>query len=108
MVGNSRRDSTLGLTRASWMASLFLRNHRRSQHHTNHPRSRRHPQWRVQFYPPLFATFLFATDAVRPSGWITYLLMPVFIAGFAFLAIGWALMLASSAAACALYRITSR
>jgi hypothetical protein len=36
------------------------------------------------------------------------LLMPVFIAGFAFLAIGWALMLASSAAACALYRITSR
>jgi hypothetical protein len=59
-------------------------------------------------FSPLFAMFLFATDAVQPSGWITYLLMPAFIAAFAFLAIGWALMLVSSAIACALYRITSK
>ena len=62
----------------------------------------------LAIFSPLFAIFLFATDAIQPSGWIGYLLMPVFVAVFAFLAIGWALMLVSGAVGCGLYRLASR
>jgi hypothetical protein len=58
-------------------------------------------------FSPLFAIFLFASDTVQPSGWIGYLVMPLFVAVFAFLAIGWALMLVSSAVGCGLYRLAS-
>jgi len=62
----------------------------------------------MAIFSPLFAIFLFVTDAARPSSWITYVLMPMFIAAFSFLAIGWALVLVSGAIACALYGITSK
>jgi hypothetical protein len=58
-------------------------------------------------FSPLFVVFLFATDVTQPSGWIGYLLMPVLVAAFAFLAIGWALMLVSSAVGCVVYRLAS-
>jgi hypothetical protein len=60
----------------------------------------------LAIFSPLFAIFLFATDAIQPSGWTGYLLEPVFVAVFAFLAIGWALMLVSSVVGCALYTVT--
>jgi hypothetical protein len=60
----------------------------------------------LAIFSPLFAMFLFATDAIQPSGWTGYLLMPVFVAVFAFLAIGWALMLVSGVVGCALYTLT--
>jgi hypothetical protein len=61
----------------------------------------------LTIFSSLFALFLFADDTVQPSGWLGYLLMPVFVAVFAFLAIGWALMLVSSAVGCGLYWLAS-
>jgi hypothetical protein len=62
----------------------------------------------LAIFSPLFSLFLFTTDITQPSGWVGYLLIPVFVAAFAFLAIGWALMLVSSAVGCMLYRFASR
>jgi hypothetical protein len=62
----------------------------------------------LAIFSPLFALFLFTTDITQPSGWVSYLLIPVFVVAFAFLAIGWALMLVSSAVGCMLYRFSSR
>jgi hypothetical protein len=62
----------------------------------------------LAIFSPLFSLFLFTTDINQPSGWVGYLLIPVFVAAFAFLAIGWALMLVSSAVGCMLYRFASR
>jgi len=59
-------------------------------------------------FSPLFALFLFATDITQPSAWDGYLVIPVFVAAFAFLAIGWALMLVSSVVGCVLYGLASR
>jgi hypothetical protein len=42
------------------------------------------------------------------AAWIGYLLNPVFVAAFALLAIGWALMLVSSIVGCVLYGHASR
>ncbi|HEY2907453.1 MAG TPA: hypothetical protein VGJ29_16245 [Vicinamibacterales bacterium] len=61
----------------------------------------------LAIFSPLFAIFLFATDIMQPSNWIGYLVMPVLVAVFAFLAIGWALMLVSSAVGCVLYGLAS-
>ena len=61
----------------------------------------------LAIFSPLFAIFLFATDIIQPSGWSGYLLMPMFVAAFAFLAIGWALIFVSSAVGCWLYRLAS-
>jgi hypothetical protein len=62
----------------------------------------------LAIFSPLFAIFLFATDITQPSAWVGYLLIPVFVATFAFLAIGWALMLVSSVVGCVLYGLASR
>jgi hypothetical protein len=61
----------------------------------------------LAIFSPLFAIWLFATDLIQPSGWIAHLLFPVFVAAFAFLAIGWALLLVSSAVGCVLYWFVS-
>lgn len=61
----------------------------------------------LAIFSPVFAIFLFATDITQPSAWIGYLLMPVFVATFAFLPIGWALMLVSSIVGCVLYGLAS-
>jgi hypothetical protein len=62
----------------------------------------------LAIFSPLFAIVLFDTDITQPSNWIGYLLTPVLVATFAFLAIGWALMLVSGVVGCVLYGLLRR
>lgn len=55
-------------------------------------------------FAPLFAAFLFATD-IHAVNVFSYVALPLFIALFAFMAAGWALLLVSAGVGCALYRI---
>jgi hypothetical protein len=57
-------------------------------------------------FSPLFACFLFATDITQPAGAFSYVAMPFFIALFAFMAAGWALLLVSAAVGWGLHLIT--
>ena len=59
----------------------------------------------LALFSPVCAVILYATG-VHPTGLVSYLSLPVMIAFFGFLAGGWALLLLSIGAACALYGMT--
>jgi hypothetical protein len=61
----------------------------------------------LMLFAPTFGIYVLATSG-RSSNIASWLAMPFFVAVFAFLAIGWALMLVSSVIGCALYLTAPR